>query len=83
MGIAVKLLIPLPLFALMSFIASAVTENAITLGYLEVCPLALARAEFQGDQLFLLLEGEQGHRGTEIRDVVLSAEDRICSVLGL
>ena len=46
-------------------------------------PPALARAEFKKDQLFSLLEGEQGHPGTETRDLVLSAEDRTCPLLGL
>ena len=49
-------------------------------GYL---PPALARAEFQKDQLFSLLEGEQGHLGTAVRDMVLGAEDRVCPILGL
>ena len=61
MGVAVKTLILLPIYALMLFIASAVTVNAITFEYMGVCPPALARAEFQKDQLFSLLEGEQGH----------------------
>ena len=42
-----------------------------------------ARAEFQKDQLFSLLEGEQGHLGTEVRDMVLAVEDRVCPILGL
>lgn len=67
----------------MLFIASAVTVNAITFEYMGICPPELTRAEFQKDQLFSLLEGEQGHLGTEIRDIVLSAEDRICPLLGL
>ena len=83
MGVEVKTLILLPIYALMLFIASAVTVNAITFEYMGVCPPALARAEFQKDQLFSLLEGEQGHLGTEIRDIVLSVEDRICPLLGL
>ena len=78
-----KLLILTPLYALMLFIASAVTVNAITFEYMGICPPALARAEFQKDQLFSLLEGEQGHLGTELRDIVLSAEDKICPILGL
>ena len=73
----------LPVYVVILFIASAVTVNAITFEYMGVCPPALARAEFQKDQLFSLLEGEQGHLGTEIRDIVLSAEDRICPLLGL
>ncbi len=78
-----KLLILLPLYAMMLFIASAVTVNAITFEYMGICPPALARAEFQKDQLFSLLEGEQGHLGTELRDIVLSAEEKICPLLGL
>lgn len=78
-----KLLILLPLYALILFIASAVTVNAITFEYMGICPPSLVRAEFQKDQLFSLLEGEQGHLGTEIRDIVLSAEDSICPLLGL
>ena len=76
-------LILLPVYVVILFIASAVTVNAITFEYMGVCPPALARAEFQKDQLFSLLEGEQGLLGTEIRDIVLSAEDRICPLLGL
>ena len=76
-------LILLPVYVVILFIASAVTVNAITFEYMGVCPPALARAEFQKDQLFSLLEGEQGHLGTEIRDIVLSAEDTICPLLGL
>ena len=76
-------LILLPVYVVILFIASAVTVNAITFEYMGVCPPALARAEFQKDQLFSLLEGEQGHLGTEIRDIVLSAEDRISPLLGL
>ena len=83
MGSAVKLLILMPLYALMLFIASAVTVNAITFEYMGICPPALARAEFQKDRLFSLLEGEQGHLGTETRDRVLSAQDKICPLLGL
>ena len=78
-----RLLILLPLYALMLFIASAVTVNAITFEYVGICPPALARAEFQKDQLFSLLEGEQGHLGTEVRDMVLAVEDRVCPILGL
>ena len=78
-----KLLILLPLYALMLFIASAVTVNAITFEYMGICPPALARAEFQKDQLFSLLEGEQGHLGTEVRNIVLAVEDRVCPILGL
>ena len=78
-----RLLILLPLYALMLFIASAVTVNAITFEYMGICPPALARAEFQKDQLFSLLEGEQGHLGTEVRDMVLAVEDRVCPILGL
>ena len=70
----------LPVYVVILFIASAVTVNAITFEYMGVCPPALARAEFQKDQLFSLLEGEQGHLGTEIRDIVLSVE---CPLLGL
>ena len=67
----------------MLFIASAVTVNTITFEYMGICPSALARAEFQKDQLFSLLEGEQGHLGTEVRDMVLAVEDRVCPILGL
>lgn len=83
MGVAVKLLILSPLYAMMLFIASAVTVNAMTFEYMGICPPALVRAEFQKDQLFSLLEGEQGHLGTELRDIVLSVEDKICPILGL
>ena len=76
-------LILLPVYVVILFIASAVTVNAITFEYMGICPPAVVRAEFQKDQLFSLLEGEQGHLGTEIRDIVLSAEDRICPLLGL
>ena len=76
-------LILLPVYVVILLFASAVTVNAITFEYMGVCPPALARAEFQKDQLFSLLEGEQGHLGTEIRDIVLSVEDRICPLLGL
>ena len=78
-----RLLILLPLYVLMLFIALAVTVNAITFEYMGICPPALARAEFQKDQLFSLLEGEQGHLGTEVRDMVLAVEDRVCPILGL
>ena len=67
----------------MLFIASAVTVNTITFEYMGICPSALARAEFQKDQLFSLLEDEQGHLGTEVRDMVLAVEDRVCPILGL
>ena len=76
-------LVLLPVYAVLLFIALAVTVNAITFEYMGICPPALARAEFQKDQLFSFLEGEQGHLGTEIRDIILSAEDRICPLLGL
>jgi len=78
-----KLLILMPLYALMLFIASAVLVNAITFEYMGICPPAMARAEFEKDKLFSLLEGEQGHLGTEIRDVVLAMEDQVCPLLGL
>ena len=78
-----RLLILLPLYVLMLFIASAVTVNTITFEYMGICPPALARAEFQKDQLFSLLEGEQGHLGPEVRDMVLAVEDRVCPILGL
>ena len=68
---------------LVIFVGAAVTVNAITFEYMGICSPAMARAEFQKDQFFSLLEGEQGHLGTEIRDIVLSAEDRICPILGL
>ena len=64
----------------MLFIASAVTVNAITFEYMGICPPALARAEFQKDQLFSLLEGEQGHLGTRVRDMVPAVEDRVCPI---
>lgn len=60
-----------------------VIVNVITFNYLGICPSTLARAEFQKDKLFSLLEGEQGHLGTEIRDIVLAVEDEVCPVLGL
>ena len=78
-----RLLILMPLYALMLFIASAVTVNAITFEYMGICPPALARAEFEKDKLFSLLEGQEGHLGTEIRDIVLALEDQICPLLGL
>ena len=73
----------MPLYALMLFIASAVTVNTITFEYMGICPPAMARAEFEKDKLFALLEGQQGHLGTEIRDIILFAEARICPLLGL
>ena len=60
-----------------------VIVNVITFNYSGICPSTLARAEFQKDKLFSLLEGEQGHLGTEIRDIVLALEDQVCPVLGL
>ena len=78
-----KLLILMPLYALMLFIASAVTVNTITFEYMGICPPAIARAEFEKDKLFSLLEGQEGHLGTEIRDIVLALEDQICPILGL
>ena len=78
-----KLLILSPLYAMMLFIASAVTVNAMTFEYMGICPPVLVRAEFQKDQLFSLLEGEHGHLGTELRDIALSAEEKICPLLGL
>ena len=78
-----KLLILMPLYALMLFIATAVTVNAITFEYMGMCPPAMARAEFEKDKLFSLLEGQQGHLGTEIRDIVIAVEDQVCPVLGL
>ena len=83
MGVAVKTLILLPIYALMLFIASAVTVNVITFEYMGICPPAMARAEFEKDKLFSLLEGEQGHLGTEIRDIVLAVADQVCPLLGL
>ena len=68
---------------LVIFIGAAVTVNAITFEYMGICPPAVARAEFQKDKLFSLLEGEQGHLGTEVRDMVLAIEDRVCPILGL
>ena len=82
MGIVVRLFL-LPAYVLMLFIALAVTVNAITCEYMGICRPASARAEFQKDQLFSLLEGEKGHLGTETRDLVLSAQDKICPLLGL
>ena len=67
----------------MLFIASAVTVNTITFEYMGICPPAIARAEFEKDKLFSLLEGQEGHLGTEIRDIVLALEDQICPLLGL
>ena len=78
-----KTLILLPIYSLMLFIASAVTVNAITFEYMGICPPAMARAEFEKDKLFSLLEGQQGHLGTEIRDIVLAVEDQVCPLLGL
>ncbi len=78
-----KLLILLPVYTLMIFIASAVAVNTITFDYMGICPPALARAEFQKEKLFSLLEGEQGHLGTEIRDIVLAVEDWACPILRL
>ena len=60
-----------------------VVVNVITFDYPGICPPTLARAEFQKDKLFSLLEGEQGHLGTEIRDIVLAVEDQVCPILGL
>ena len=68
---------------LVIFVGVAVTVNAITFEYMGICPPAMARAEFEKDKLFSLLEGEQGHLGTEIRDVVLAIEDQVCPLLGL
>jgi len=67
----------------MLFIASAVIVNAITFEYMGICPPAMARAELEKDKLFSLLEGQQGHLGTEIRDIVLAVEDQVCPLLGL
>lgn len=72
-----------PIYLTILFIATAVAVNAITFEYIGICPPALARAEFKKEQLFSFLEGEQGHLGTEIRDIVLSAEDKVCPLLGL
>jgi len=77
-----KLLL-IPVYIVILFVAVAVTVNAITFDYVGICPPTLARAEFQKEQLFSLLEGEQGHLGTEIRDVVLAIEDQVCPLLGL
>ena len=76
-------LLLLPIYVLVIFIGAAVTVNAITFEYMGICPPAMARAEFEKDKLFSLLEGEQGHLGTEIRDVVLAIEDQVCPLLGL
>ena len=76
-------LILFPVYVAMLFVALAVTVNAMTFEYVGICPPSMARAEFQKDQLFSLLEADQGHLGTEIRDLVLSAEERICPLLGL
>jgi hypothetical protein len=73
----------LPIYVLVIFIGAAVTVNAITFEYMGICPPAMARAEFEKDKLFSLLEGQQGHLGTEIRDVVLAIEDQVCPLLGL
>lgn len=77
-----RLLILLPFYAILLFIASAVTVNTMTFEYMGICPPALLRAEFQKDQLFSLLEGEQGHLGAELREIVLSAKEKICPLLG-
>lgn len=76
-------LVLLPIYVLVIFVGAAVTVNAITFEYMGICPPAMARAEFEKDKLFSLLEGEQGHLGTEIRDIVLAAETQVCPLLGL
>ena len=76
-------LVSLPIYVLVIFIGAAVTVNAITFEYVGICPPAMARAEFEKDKLFSLLEGEQGHLGTEIRDIVLAVADQVCPLLGL
>ena len=73
----------LPIYVLVILIGAAVSVNAITFEYMGICPPAMARAEFEKDKLFSLLEWQQGHLGTEIRDVVLAIEDQICPLLGL
>ena len=73
----------LPIYVLVIFVGAAVTVNVITFEYMGICPPAMARAEFEKDKLFSLLEGQQGHLGTEIRDMVLAVEDRVCPILGL
>jgi len=54
----------LPIYVLVIFVGAAVTVNAITFEYMGICPPAMARAEFEKDKLFSLLEGVQGHLGT-------------------
>jgi hypothetical protein len=63
-------------------IGIAVTVNYVAFEYAGICPSTLARAEFQKEQLFKLLEGQQGHLGTEVRDMVLAVEDTVCPALG-
>ena len=79
-----RVFILLPLYALMLFIASAVTVNAIIFEYMGICPPALA-SELSSKKTNYgeILEGEQGHLGTEFRDMVLAVEDRVCPILGL
>jgi len=72
-----------PIYLAIVLAGIMVVVNVITFDYPGVCPSTLARAEFQKDKLFSLLEGEQGHLGTEIRDVVLAIEDQVCPLLGL
>jgi hypothetical protein len=73
----------LPIYVLVILIGATVTVNAITFEYMGICPPAMVRAEFEKDKLFSLLEGQQGHLGTEFRDIVIAVEDQICPLLGL
>ena len=72
-----------PIYLAILLAVIMVVVNVITFDYPGICPSTLARAEFQKDKLFSLLEGEQGHLGTEIRDIVLAVEDQVCPILGL
>ena len=57
-----RLLILIPLYALMLFIASAVTVNAITFEYMGICPPALARAEFERQAVFIASRARRSPR---------------------
>ena len=57
--------------------------NHYTFEYAGICPSTLARVHFEKEKLFNVLEGEQGrHLGTEIRDVLIAIEDKVCPLLG-
>ena len=76
-------LLIVPIYSVIVLVGMMVVVNVITFDYPGICPSTLARAEFQKDKLLSFLEGEQGHLGTEIRDIVLAVEDQICPLLGL